>query len=87
MTAPALRKFMTLMQLIGMTNVFLISCTTTWLTQGFAMFRSVQPTVGLDPAAESRLRLKIDLYIVPVASLMYLFCFIDRANIGKVTLY
>ncbi|GAB1198275.1 hypothetical protein APSETT444_007589 [Aspergillus pseudonomiae] len=49
--------------------------------------RSVQHTVELDPAAESRLRLKIDLYIVPVASLMYLFCFIDRANIGIDTLH
>ncbi|KJK67131.1 Major Facilitator Superfamily protein [Aspergillus parasiticus SU-1] len=48
--------------------------------------RSAQPTVELDPAAESRLRLKIDLYIVPVASLMYLFCFIDRANIGNAKL-
>ncbi|KAE8150657.1 major facilitator superfamily domain-containing protein [Aspergillus avenaceus] len=35
---------------------------------------------------ESRLRLKIDLYIVPIASLMYLFCFIDRANIGNAKL-
>jgi hypothetical protein len=54
------------------------------LTQ-FCMLRFVHPTLGLDPAAESRLRLKIDLYIVPIASLMYLFCFIDRANIGMDT--
>jgi len=27
--------------------------------------------------------MKIDLYIVPTVSLIYLFCFIDRANIGK----
>lgn len=33
--------------------------------------------------AESRLRLKIDLCIVPPVSLLYLFCFIDRANLGK----
>lgn len=38
--------------------------------------------VEFDRAAESRLRLKIDLCIVPTVSLMYLFCFIDRANIG-----
>lgn len=38
--------------------------------------------VEFDPAAESRLRLKIDLCIVPTVALMYLFCFIDRANIG-----
>jgi hypothetical protein len=39
--------------------------------------------VEYDVNAERRLRLKIDLYIVPTVSLMYLFCFIDRANIGK----
>ncbi len=39
--------------------------------------------VHFDPAAEARLRWKIDLYIVPTVSLLYLFCFIDRANIGR----
>jgi hypothetical protein len=38
--------------------------------------------VHFDPAAEARLRLKIDLYVVPTVALLYLFCFIDRANIG-----
>ncbi|KAH6871207.1 major facilitator superfamily domain-containing protein [Thelonectria olida] len=42
-----------------------------------------QPLVEYDVNAERRLRLKIDLYIVPTVSLMYLFCFIDRANIGN----
>lgn len=41
------------------------------------------PVVEFDKAAEARLRLKIDFYIVPTVALMYLFCFIDRANIGK----
>lgn len=41
-----------------------------------------RPLVEFDKAAESRLRLKIDLYIVPTVAVMYLFCFIDRANIG-----
>ncbi|CAN8104697.1 unnamed protein product [Discula destructiva] len=36
-----------------------------------------------DVAAERRLRLKIDLAIVPLVSLLYLFCFIDRTNIGN----
>lgn len=35
-----------------------------------------------DPKAEARLRRKIDLMIIPTVSLLYLFCFIDRANIG-----
>ncbi|KAL2128797.1 hypothetical protein VTI74DRAFT_8617 [Chaetomium olivicolor] len=39
--------------------------------------------VQLDPKAEARLRRKLDLYIVPTVSLLYLFCFIDRANIGN----
>jgi hypothetical protein len=38
--------------------------------------------VHFDPEAEARLRLKIDLYIVPTVALLYLFCFIDRANVG-----
>lgn len=41
-----------------------------------------QGSVVLDAAAERRLRLKIDLFIVPTVSLLYLFCFIDRANLG-----
>jgi hypothetical protein len=44
-----------------------------------------RPLVEFDKAAESRLRLKIDLYIVPTVAVMYLFCFIDRANIGVYT--
>lgn len=42
--------------------------------------------VELDRAAERKLRLKIDLYIVPTVALLYLFCFIDRANIGMLVL-
>lgn len=41
-----------------------------------------EPLIEFDQAAESKLRLKIDLYIVPTVAVMYLFCFIDRANIG-----
>jgi len=39
--------------------------------------------VQYDPSAERKLRLKIDLMIVPTVALLYLFCFIDRANIGN----
>jgi hypothetical protein len=42
-----------------------------------------RPVVEFDKAAEAKLRLKIDLYIVPTAFMLYLFCFIDRTNIGK----
>lgn len=36
-----------------------------------------------DKATESRLRWKLDLCIVPTVAVLYLFCFIDRANIGE----
>ncbi|KAK6087717.1 major facilitator superfamily transporter [Seiridium cupressi] len=42
--------------------------------------------VHFDKAAERRVRLKIDLYIIPTVALLYLFCFIDRANIGNARL-
>ena len=42
--------------------------------------------VHIDPKAEAKLRLKIDLMVVPTVSLLYLFCFIDRANIGELAL-
>ncbi|RMJ28207.1 Mfs transporter [Aspergillus sp. HF37] len=42
--------------------------------------------VHFDRAAESRLRLKIDFCVVPTVALIYLFCFIDRANIGNARL-
>lgn len=32
--------------------------------------------------AERKLRLKIDLMVVPTVTLLYLMCFIDRTNIG-----
>ncbi|GAA6005626.1 uncharacterized protein JCM10292_006718 [Rhodotorula paludigena] len=38
---------------------------------------------GIDPKKETALRRKIDLRIMPIISLIYLFCFIDRANIGN----
>ena len=33
--------------------------------------------------AERKLRTKIDFYVVPTVALLYLMCFIDRANIGE----
>lgn len=54
-------------------------------SQGSADFgtRLGRPVIEFDKAAEAKLRLKIDLYIVPTAFLLYLFCFIDRTNIGE----
>ncbi|KAH7346984.1 putative MFS transporter [Pyrenochaeta sp. MPI-SDFR-AT-0127] len=39
-----------------------------------------------DPIVERHLVRKIDLYIVPTVAMLYLFCFIDRANIGNARL-
>lgn len=50
----------------------------------FCVSRFNNPTaLRFDPAEERRLLWKIDLYIVPTVAVLYLFCFIDRANIGK----
>ncbi|KAI1757898.1 MFS transporter [Xylaria castorea] len=42
--------------------------------------------VSFDHEAERKLRKKLDCYIVPTVSILYLFCFIDRANIGNARL-
>ncbi|KAH7380038.1 major facilitator superfamily domain-containing protein [Pyrenochaeta sp. MPI-SDFR-AT-0127] len=41
---------------------------------------------GYNATVERKLRLKIDLYVVPTVALLYLMCFIDRANIGNARL-
>ncbi|SPO03597.1 probable MFS transporter [Cephalotrichum gorgonifer] len=41
---------------------------------------------AIDPEAERRVRKKIDLMIMPIICILYLFCFIDRANIGNARL-
>ncbi|KAF4979266.1 hypothetical protein FZEAL_4511 [Fusarium zealandicum] len=45
--------------------------------------KNVPPEFTFDRKAERRLRTKIDLMIMPTICLLYLFCFIDRANIGN----
>lgn len=44
------------------------------------------PQYTYDPALERRVRWKIDLAVIPLAALIFLFCFIDRANIGNARL-
>jgi hypothetical protein len=56
-------------------NYFFVNKTLTYIRYGKSL-------VHFDPIAERKLRLKIDLYVVPTVALLYLFCFIDRANIG-----
>lgn len=38
-----------------------------------------------DRSAERRLRTKIDFMVIPTVSILYLFCFIDRVNVGMET--
>ena len=45
--------------------------------------RDGAPAYEYDRLAERKLRNKIDLMIMPTTCLLYLFCFIDRANIGE----
>lgn len=42
-------------------------------------------TSGLtwDEAEERRIRRKLDWHIVPLVTLLYLLCFLDRANVGN----
>ncbi|KAI2626922.1 putative MFS transporter [Hypomontagnella submonticulosa] len=42
--------------------------------------------IELDRLAERKLRNKIDMMVVPTVSILYLFCFIDRSNIGNARL-
>ncbi|KAG9604552.1 putative MFS transporter, partial [Aureobasidium melanogenum] len=42
--------------------------------------------IQFDPKAEAKLRTKIDFMIIPTVFMLYLFCFIDRANIGNAKL-
>ncbi|GAA5873025.1 hypothetical protein JCM16303_006918 [Sporobolomyces ruberrimus] len=44
------------------------------------------PLITIDQAAEKRLLRKLDLILIPPVALIYLFCFIDRANIGNARL-
>ncbi|KAJ9127761.1 hypothetical protein QFC24_000044 [Naganishia onofrii] len=44
------------------------------------------PLVDIDEVASRKLARKIDMYIVPIVALQYLFAFIDRANIGNARL-
>lgn len=46
-------------------------------------FSYVNTLAQFDKDAERKLRTKIDWAIVPIVSVLYLFCFIDRANIGE----
>jgi hypothetical protein len=41
----------------------------------------------IDPAREKKLLAKLDLALVPIIMLTYLACFLDRSNIGNVSLW
>ncbi|KAL5628185.1 hypothetical protein BROUX41_002933 [Berkeleyomyces rouxiae] len=48
-----------------------------------SLIKHGQACPPIDPKAEARLLRKLDLYLIPTVSVLYLFCFIDRANVGK----
>lgn len=41
----------------------------------------------IDPAREKKLLAKLDLALVPIIMVTYLACFLDRSNIGNVSLW
>lgn len=41
----------------------------------------------IDPAREKKLLAKLDLALVPIIMLTYLACFLDRSNIGNVSVW
>ncbi|SPO32614.1 related to TNA1 - high affinity nicotinic acid plasma membrane permease [Ustilago trichophora] len=45
--------------------------------------KSEPSLIAYDAQREKKLVRKIDLYIVPTVALLYLMCFIDRANVGN----
>ncbi|GAA5834469.1 hypothetical protein JCM3766R1_005221 [Sporobolomyces carnicolor] len=44
------------------------------------------PLIEIDEQAQKRLLRKLDMILIPPVALIYLFCFIDRANIGNARL-
>lgn len=62
--------------LFSLENVTPLQLVATWLTSGNVL-------VAFDPIAEKKLVRKIDLFVVPTVAMIYLWCFIDRANIGN----
>lgn len=48
--------------------------------------RHGNPIATFDAEAEKKLRRKLDWYIMPSVTILYLMCFVDRANIGNARL-
>lgn len=53
------------------------------VTDKVAASQDVVPVDDSMRKVERRLRTKIDFFVVPTVTLLYLLCFIDRTNIGK----
>ncbi|KIW64783.1 hypothetical protein, variant [Phialophora macrospora] len=56
-------------------------------TSADAPFSSDDGSLHIDYAAERKLVHKLDLHIMPIIMLLYLFSFLDRVNIGNARLY
>jgi len=52
-----------------------------------SLHRATREGVIIDDAAEKKLVWKLDLNIIPIVMLLYLFSFLDRVNIGNARLY
>lgn len=50
--------------------------------QAVAQAHQVDPALFIEPKLERKLVRKIDAYMMSIMGLLYLMCFLDRANIG-----
>lgn len=49
----------------------------------FEDVKSTDSVPDIDPAAEKRLLLKLDIHVVPILMFLFLLAFLDRINIGN----
>ncbi|KAL8839634.1 MAG: hypothetical protein Q9170_001640 [Blastenia crenularia] len=56
------------------------------LSQGVVSKEAIVP-LEIDHVAEKKLVRKLDLFIIPIIMMLYLFSFLDRVNIGNARLY
>lgn len=47
---------------------------------------NVDPSLIIDPIEERKFLRKVDVYLMTIFGALYLMCFLDRGNIGSVSL-
>lgn len=57
--------------------------TKTMSARSEAQAGDTQIVLEIDPKDEKKVLAKLDIFLTPILFIVYLSCFIDRANIGK----